>query len=94
MVPGWMAILIIGREFAIAGLRSIAAAEGYVIKASDLGKTKLVTQVIAVALGILTMRESGASPLHALLDVVRGVLCHRLGGACISASSGARSMSR
>ena len=63
VVPGWMAILIIGREFAIAGLRSIAAAEGYVIKASDLGKTKLVTQVIAVALGILTMRNPELRPI-------------------------------
>jgi CDP-diacylglycerol---glycerol-3-phosphate 3-phosphatidyltransferase len=56
VVPGWMAILIIGREFAISGLRSIAAAEGYVIRASDLGKTKLVTQVTAVSLAILSIR--------------------------------------
>ncbi len=62
VVPAWMVILIIGREFAIAGLRSIAAAEGYVIKASDLGKTKLVTQVIAVALGILTMGNPSLLP--------------------------------
>src|SRR6266702_6698661 len=41
VLPGWMAILIIGREFAVSGLRSIAAAEGYTIKASDLGKTKM-----------------------------------------------------
>src|SRR5260221_8383372 len=38
MLPGWMAVLIIGREFAVSGLRSIAAAEGYTIQASDLGK--------------------------------------------------------
>ena len=62
VVPGWMVILIIGREFAIAGLRSIAAAEGYVIQASDLGKTKLVTQVVAVSLGILTMRKPELRP--------------------------------
>ena len=63
VVPGWMAILIIGREFAISGLRSIAAAEGYVIQASDMGKTKLVTQVIAVALGIISMRNTQWRPL-------------------------------
>lgn len=57
VVPGWMAILIIGREFAISGLRSIAAAEGYVIRASDLGKTKLLTQVIAIALAVLSIRH-------------------------------------
>src|ERR1700674_1622722 len=37
VLPGWMAILIVGREFAVSGLRSIAAAEGYTIKANDLG---------------------------------------------------------
>ncbi|QOY91070.1 CDP-diacylglycerol--glycerol-3-phosphate 3-phosphatidyltransferase [Paludibaculum fermentans] len=49
-VPGWMAVLIIGREFAVSGLRSIAASEGYTIQASDLGKTKMVTQVVAISL--------------------------------------------
>ncbi len=56
IVPGWMAIIIIGREFAITGLRSIAAAEGYTIKASDLGKTKMFTQVIAISLLLVSMR--------------------------------------
>ncbi len=51
-VQGYLAILIIGREFAVSGLRSIAAAEGYTIKASDLGKTKMISQVIAVLLGL------------------------------------------
>jgi CDP-diacylglycerol--glycerol-3-phosphate 3-phosphatidyltransferase len=48
-----MAILIIGREFAVSGLRAIAASEGYTIKASELGKTKMVTQVLAVGLTLL-----------------------------------------
>lgn len=55
VVPAWMVVLIIGREFAISGLRSIAAAEGYVIKASDLGKTKLITQVVAISLLLLSI---------------------------------------
>jgi CDP-diacylglycerol--glycerol-3-phosphate 3-phosphatidyltransferase len=55
-VPAWMVVVIVGREFAISGLRSIAAAEGYVIKASDLGKTKLVSQVAAITLVILSIR--------------------------------------
>jgi CDP-diacylglycerol--glycerol-3-phosphate 3-phosphatidyltransferase len=55
MLPAWMAILIIGREFAVTGLRSIAASAGYTIKASDLGKTKMVSQVIAVALLLLSI---------------------------------------
>ncbi|HUS08575.1 MAG TPA: CDP-diacylglycerol--glycerol-3-phosphate 3-phosphatidyltransferase [Bryobacteraceae bacterium] len=55
LVPAWMAILVVGREFAISGLRSIAAAEGYVIEASDMGKTKLVTQVVAITLMLLSI---------------------------------------
>src|SRR5689334_6812040 len=48
ILPAWIAILIVGREFAVSGLRSIAAAEGYTIKASDLGKTKMFCQVVAI----------------------------------------------
>lgn len=56
-VPAWMAVLIIGREFAVSGLRSIAAAEGYTIAASDLAKTKTATQVLAIAL-VMAAREA------------------------------------
>src|SRR5579859_4672664 len=55
-VPAWMVVLIIGREFAVSGLRSIAAAEGYTIQASELGKTKMITQVVAIALILLSIR--------------------------------------
>jgi CDP-diacylglycerol---glycerol-3-phosphate 3-phosphatidyltransferase len=55
-VPAWMAVLIIGREFAVSGLRSIAAAEGYTIKASDLGKTKMALEVVAISLVLLGLR--------------------------------------
>jgi CDP-diacylglycerol--glycerol-3-phosphate 3-phosphatidyltransferase len=51
-VPAWMVIVILGREFAVMGLRSIAAASGYTIAASDLGKTKMAAQVAAIALVI------------------------------------------
>jgi CDP-diacylglycerol--glycerol-3-phosphate 3-phosphatidyltransferase len=55
-VPAWMVILIIGREFAVSGLRSIAAAGGYMIEASELGKSKMVAQVVAIALVIAAIR--------------------------------------
>ena len=55
-VPAWMVVLIIGREFAVSGLRSIAAAEGYTIQASDLGKTKMITQVAAISMVLLSIR--------------------------------------
>ena len=56
IVPAWMTIVVIAREFAISGLRSIAAAEGYIIQASDFGKVKLVSQVAAISLLFLSMR--------------------------------------
>jgi CDP-diacylglycerol--glycerol-3-phosphate 3-phosphatidyltransferase len=55
-VPAWMVILIIGREFAVSGLRSIAAAGGYMMEASELGKSKMVAQVVAIALVIAGIR--------------------------------------
>ena len=62
-VPGWMVILVVGREFAISGLRSIAAAEGYTIKASDLGKTKMVAQVTAISLLLVSIRHPAIAPI-------------------------------
>jgi len=56
-LPAWMAILIVGREFAVSGLRSIAAAEGYTVQASDLGKTKMFSQVVAISCMLLSVRH-------------------------------------
>ena len=58
VLAGWMAVLIIGREFAVSGLRSIAAAEGYTIRASDLGKTKMISQVAAISVMLLAKGNS------------------------------------
>ncbi len=55
-VPAWIVIVIVGREFAVDGLRSIAAASGYIIRASELGKTKMIAQVAAVSLVIVAKR--------------------------------------
>lgn len=48
LAPAWMVALIIGREFAITGLRSLAHARGITIPASRLGKIKMVSQVVAI----------------------------------------------
>ncbi len=53
LVPAWMVVVIIGREFTVLGLRNIASAEGFTIAASALGKTKMALQVLAVAVLIL-----------------------------------------
>ena len=56
-VQAWMAIVIIGREFAVSGLRNIASTQGLTIQASELGKAKMVTQIIAVILILLGLRD-------------------------------------
>ncbi len=53
IVPAWIAVLVIGREFLVSGLRSIASSSGFTIEASELGKLKMVTQVVAVVAAIL-----------------------------------------
>jgi len=46
-IPAWVVMLIVGRELAVTGLRSIAAKEGTVIQASSLGKYKTIFQSVA-----------------------------------------------
>ena len=53
VVKVWIAVVIIGREFLISGLRSIASSEGFTIQASDLGKLKTVIQIVCVVSAIL-----------------------------------------
>ncbi len=52
--PAWMVVLVVGREFAVSGMRSIAAARGVIIAASPWGKFKTASQVVAITLLILT----------------------------------------
>lgn len=54
LAPAWAVVIIIGREFAVTGLRSIAASEGVVIDASRMGKFKMLVQVVTVALLIVS----------------------------------------
>ncbi len=51
--PAWMVALIIGREFAITGLRSLAHARGFTMPASPLGKLKMSLQVATILLLIV-----------------------------------------
>lgn len=52
-VPAWMVIVILAREFAIMGLRTVAASEGIVIAAAWSGKIKTVSQMFAIFLLLL-----------------------------------------
>lgn len=62
LAPAWAVVIIIGREFAVSGLRAVAAAEGWVIPASTAGKFKMFTQVVTIAL-LITSSINGAPPV-------------------------------
>jgi CDP-diacylglycerol--glycerol-3-phosphate 3-phosphatidyltransferase len=53
LMKAWVVILVIGREFLVSGLRSIASSEGFTIEASDLAKLKTVLQIVSVVAVIL-----------------------------------------
>ena len=64
LAPAWMVVVIVGREFAVMGLRMVAVEKGVTIPASPLGKGKMATQVAAILLLILGHKSIG--PLAAL----------------------------
>ena len=63
--PAWMVVVIVGRELAITGLRSMAVSEGKVISADKLGKKKMVFQIVAI-LGLLLHYEYFGINFHAV----------------------------
>lgn len=62
LAPAWAVVIIIAREFAVSGLRSIAATEGFTIAASKMGKLKMATQVIAITLLLLGSADGAPPP--------------------------------
>ena len=67
IVPGWMFIIILAREFAVSGMRTVAASEGIVVAAGMTGKIKTVLQMFAV-LFLLLMSYSN------ILEIIGKVL--------------------
>ena len=55
-VPAWVVVVIIGRDLAVSGLRSIAAAQGMIISASDSGKIKTALQLVSIMLLLIHFR--------------------------------------
>jgi CDP-diacylglycerol--glycerol-3-phosphate 3-phosphatidyltransferase len=62
LAPAWAVVVIVGREFAVTGLRSIAATEGIIISASRMGKVKMLAQVVTVAL-LIVAGAAGKPPV-------------------------------
>lgn len=53
LMPPWVVVLVLGREFLITGLRNVAAIEGFAISARDVGKFKMVVQIVAIVATVL-----------------------------------------
>jgi len=81
LAPAWMVALIIGREFAVTALRSLAYTKGITIPASPLGKIKMASQVTAILMLML-----GWGPLPALLPIGRMALWFVMIAAVVSAA--------
>ena len=53
LAPAWIVVIIVGREFAVSGIRSIAASLGHVMPANWFGKTKMVIQIFTIVVLIV-----------------------------------------
>lgn len=68
VVPAWATVVIIAREFAVSGLRTIAASEGRVIAASMWGKVKTVTQIAAIIALLIQVNVGASTYLISLVE--------------------------
>ena len=80
LAPAWMVAVIIGRELAVTGLRSLASSRGLGFGASRLGKLKMISQVVAILL--LILGQNGLQPFLWLGQIALWVV---LGTALLSA---------
>lgn len=81
-VPAWIALLIIGREIAVTGLRAVAASDGIIIASDKGGKAKMAIQIFAIILLIINA-DLGFVDLHLwgeLLLILSMVLSFISGG--------------
>ena len=79
VVPAWATVVIIAREFAVSGLRTIAAAEGKVIAASMRGKVKTVTQIAAIIALLLQLNIGSSKYLMSLVgssEIFKEIIVH------------------
>ena len=67
LIKAWMLILILAREFIIAGMRTVAASEGRVLAAGMSGKIKTVLQMFAVIAYLLALSVPAAQATITLI---------------------------
>ncbi len=73
-INAWIAVIIIGREFAVSGLRILAAADQVVIAASNWGKAKTLSQIIAILFILLDLPGGAVLMwLAVLVTIISGV---------------------
>lgn len=74
LIAAWMLIIILAREFIIAGMRTVAASEGRVLAAGMSGKIKTVLQMVAVIVYLLALSLSGRSGISATVMMAANVI--------------------
>jgi CDP-diacylglycerol--glycerol-3-phosphate 3-phosphatidyltransferase len=72
IMPAWMVVVILTREFAITGLRGVAASEGVVIAAEMSGQLQTVFQMVAVCVILLGSAIGDTQETHSLWVFVSG----------------------
>ncbi len=67
-IEAWIVFIILAREFAVTGLRTLAAAQNVIIAASKYGKIKTVTQIVAIV--ILLLDNYPFSLVNVPMDII------------------------
>lgn len=73
IIPSWIPIITVAREFLVSGVRMLAAGEGTVIAASMLGKIKTVSQMIAISLAFVSTSAFFAFVSEELIPLQLGI---------------------
>lgn len=73
IIPAWIPIITVAREFLVSGVRMLAAGEGTVIAASMLGKIKTVSQMIAISLAFVSTSAFFAFVSEELIPLQLGI---------------------